>query len=264
MKTTAISGWSTRLHAACMAAACALALALAMPAVKAQEATAAPTAAEAPAEAAPATADAATATDAAPAATTAAEAVPTEAAPAETEAEAPAPTISKPDTVWVLVSAALVIFMTLPGLALFYGGLVRSKNVLSILIQNLAVFSLVAVLWALYGYSLAFTEGNAFIGGTDRVFLKGVRAHPAGPLAHPAPRLGLQLFGSCHGTCPWVGAARSCDMAARPSSRGDRRFMAGGYTGKPRRRQGRPIVPSAQNYGLWGRYCTTRESPGLS
>ncbi len=176
MKTTAISGWSTRLHAACMAAACALALALAMPAVKAQEATAAPTAAEAPAEAAPATADAATATDAAPAATTAAEAVPTEAAPAETEAEAPAPTISKPDTVWVLVSAALVIFMTLPGLALFYGGLVRSKNVLSILIQNLAVFSLVAVLWALYGYSLAFTEGNAFIGGTDRVLAAGLNA----------------------------------------------------------------------------------------
>ena len=57
---------------------------------------------------------------------------------------APAPTISKADTVWVLVSAALVIFMTLPGLALFYGGLVRSKNVLSILIQNLAVFALVA------------------------------------------------------------------------------------------------------------------------
>ena len=74
---------------------------------------------------------------------------------------APAPTISKADTVWVLVSAALVIFMTLPGLALFYGGLVRSKNVLSILMQNLVVFSLVAVLWALYGYSLAFTEGNA-------------------------------------------------------------------------------------------------------
>jgi Amt family ammonium transporter len=90
--------------------------------------------------------------------------------------DAPPPTISKPDTVWVLVSAALVIFMTLPGLALFYGGLVRSKNVLSILVQNLAVFSLVAVLWALYGYSFAFTEGNAFIGGTDRVFARGLDA----------------------------------------------------------------------------------------
>lgn len=94
---------------------------------------------------------------------------------AQDAAPAP-PSISKPDTVWVLVSAALVIFMTLPGLALFYGGLVRSKNVLSILVQNLAVFSLVAVLWALYGYSFAFTEGNAVIGGTDRVFARGLDA----------------------------------------------------------------------------------------
>jgi len=67
-----------------------------------------------------------------------------------------------------------VIFMTLPGLALFYGGLVRSKNVLSILMQTLAVFSLVAVLWALYGYSLAFTEGSAFIGGFDRLWAQGI------------------------------------------------------------------------------------------
>jgi Amt family ammonium transporter len=93
---------------------------------------------------------------------------------------AAAPAISKPDTVWVLVCATLVIFMTLPGLALFYGGLVRAKNVLSILIQNLAVFSLVAVLWALYGYSFAFTEGNAFIGGTDRVFASGLDAAAIG------------------------------------------------------------------------------------
>ena len=84
------------------------------------------------------------------------------------------------DTVWVLVSAALVIFMTLPGLALFYGGLVRSKNVLSILVQNLVVFSLVAVLWALYGYSFAFTEGSAFIGGTDRLFAAGLNASSIG------------------------------------------------------------------------------------
>ena len=141
MKTRAISGWSTRLHAAGMTALCVLALALAMPTAKAQEATAAPTATEAPADAAQATTDATT-TDAAPVEAAAAEAEPAEAAPAE--AEAPAPSISKADTVWVLVSAALVIFMTLPGLALFYGGLVRSKNVLSILVQNLAVFSLVA------------------------------------------------------------------------------------------------------------------------
>ncbi len=75
----------------------------------------------------------------------------------------------KGDTAWLLVCSALVIFMTLPGLALFYGGLVRSKNVLSVLMQCLVVFSLVAVLWLLYGYSFAFTEGNAFLGGTARL-----------------------------------------------------------------------------------------------
>jgi Amt family ammonium transporter len=89
-------------------------------------------------------------------------------------AAAPAPSADKGDTAWILVCSALVIFMTLPGLALFYGGLVRSKNVLSILMQTLVVFSLVSVLWALYGYSLAFTEGNAFIGGFDRLWAQGI------------------------------------------------------------------------------------------
>ena len=67
---------------------------------------------------------------------------------------------------WMMTAAALVLFMTLPGLALFYGGLVRSKNMLSVLMQVFVVFSLVTVLWCLYGYSFAFTEGNAFFGGT--------------------------------------------------------------------------------------------------
>ena len=89
-------------------------------------------------------------------------------------AAAPTPTADKGDTAWILICSALVIFMTLPGLALFYGGLVRSKNVLSILMQTLVVFALVAVLWALYGYSLAFTEGNAFIGGFDRLWAQGI------------------------------------------------------------------------------------------
>ncbi|MFZ5636334.1 MAG: ammonium transporter [Pseudomonadota bacterium] len=95
---------------------------------------------------------------------------------AEPAAETPAPaqTADKGDTAWLLVCSALVIFMTLPGLALFYGGLVRSKNVLSILMQCLVVFSLVAVLWTLYGYSLAFTEGNAFIGGGARLLGEGI------------------------------------------------------------------------------------------
>ena len=74
----------------------------------------------------------------------------------------------------MLVSTVLVIMMSIPGLALFYGGLVRSKNMLSVLMQVFVTFSLIVVLWMIYGYSLAFTEGNAFIGGFDRLFLKGV------------------------------------------------------------------------------------------
>ena len=72
------------------------------------------------------------------------------------------------------MSTLLVIMMTIPGLALFYGGLVRSKNMLSVLMQVFVTFSLIVVLWCIYGYSLAFTEGNAFIGGFDRLFMKGL------------------------------------------------------------------------------------------
>ena len=192
MKTRS-SGWKTRLQVISLAALCCVALGSGFSAM-AQE-TAAPSAtvpAAATAEEAVAAADAAAAvntaaTDPAGVAAAASAVAAAEAAiaanpslaPAEPEA-APAPTISKADTVWVLVSAALVIFMTLPGLALFYGGLVRSKNVLSILVQNLVVFSLVAVLWALYGYSFAFTEGSAFIGGTDRLFASGLNAASIG------------------------------------------------------------------------------------
>ena len=79
----------------------------------------------------------------------------------------------KGDTAWMLSATALVLLMSVPALGLFYGGLVRSKNMLSVLIQVFVVFSLVTVLWAVYGYSLAFTEGNAFIGGWDRLFLRG-------------------------------------------------------------------------------------------
>ena len=81
---------------------------------------------------------------------------------------------NKGDVSWMLVSTALVIMMSIPGLALFYGGLVRSKNMLSVLMQVFVTFSLIVVLWIIYGYSLAFTEGNAFVGGLDRLFLKGV------------------------------------------------------------------------------------------
>ena len=78
------------------------------------------------------------------------------------------------DTAWILTSTALVLFMTIPGLALFYGGLVRSKNVLSILMQCFVITSLMSILWLIAGYSLAFTEGNAFIGGLDKLFFAGV------------------------------------------------------------------------------------------
>ena len=85
----------------------------------------------------------------------------------------PAPTPNKGDVSWMLVSTAFVLMMSVPALALFYGGMVRSKNALSMLIQVFVVFSLVTVLWCIYGYSLAFTEGNRFFGGFDRLFLKG-------------------------------------------------------------------------------------------
>ncbi|HNM76155.1 MAG TPA: ammonia channel protein, partial [Accumulibacter sp.] len=81
---------------------------------------------------------------------------------------------NKGDNVWVMVSAALVILMSLPGLALFYGGLVRSKNMLSVLMQVFVTFALISVLWVIYGYSLAFTEGGNFFGSVDKIFLKGI------------------------------------------------------------------------------------------
>ncbi|MBC2769554.1 ammonium transporter [Pusillimonas minor] len=87
------------------------------------------------------------------------------------------------DFVWVSVSTLLVLMMVVPGLALFYGGLVRSKNVLSVLIQVLATFSLAIVVWFVYGYSLAFTEGNAFFGGFSRVFFNGIADLSSGQYA---------------------------------------------------------------------------------
>ena len=85
-----------------------------------------------------------------------------------------APAIDKADTAWMMLATALVILMSLPGLALFYGGLVRSKNMLSVLVQVFTIFSLISVLWVIYGYSLAFSEGNAFIGDFSKMLLKGV------------------------------------------------------------------------------------------
>ena len=131
-----------------------------------------PAAAEAPvAEAAPA------ADEAMPA-----EAAPAEAAPvavAEAAPEAPAeaakpPVFNEGNVAWMLVSTAFVLLMSLPGLALFYGGMVRSKNMLSTLTQTFAIFCLIGVLWVVYGYSVAFSDGSAYFGGLSKAFLNGV------------------------------------------------------------------------------------------
>ncbi|MES2637121.1 MAG: ammonium transporter [Pseudomonadota bacterium] len=102
-----------------------------------------------------------------------------EAAPAEAAA-AVAPVANKGDTAWMLVSTILVTLMVIPGLALFYGGLVRQKNMLSVLMQVFMIFSLMAVLWAVYGYSVAFTGGNAFFGGLSKAFLAGITPESLG------------------------------------------------------------------------------------
>jgi Amt family ammonium transporter len=100
-----------------------------------------------------------------------------DAAPAAAAAAPAAPVPNKGDTAWLLVSSALVLMMSIPGLALFYGGLVRSKNMLSVLAQIFAIVALVGVIWVLYGYSMAFTNGggvNDFVGGFSKALLKGV------------------------------------------------------------------------------------------
>ncbi len=122
--------------------------------------------AEAPAVAAPAAPAEAPAPASAPAPAAA------EAAPAAPAAAAPVP--NKGDTAWITTATALVLFMTLPGLALFYGGLVRSKNMLSVLMQVFVVSALIYVLWAIYGYTLAFGGDGKFIGTLDKLFLKGI------------------------------------------------------------------------------------------
>ncbi len=145
--------WMKRLLAACATALAigSVSMAVSSPAYAAEEAK--------PAVTAPAAA-AASAAPAAPA--------------------APAPVANKGDTAWIMICTALVILMTLPGLGLFYGGLVRSKNMLSVLMQCMVIFSLVAVLWAVYGYSIAFTPGGAFFGGFDRLFLAGLTPESMG------------------------------------------------------------------------------------
>ena len=162
MNLRLLAGWKTRLHALCLCALVSM-MAVTAAAAQAQEA-AAPVTSEVPL-----------------ASTTAAEAVaePVAAAvdAAEAVAEKPAaadPVVEKGDVAWMLTSTLLVLLMVVPGLALFYGGMVRSKNVLSVLVQVAVVFSLMVVLWIVYGYSLAFSGEGAWIGNLDKLFLKGV------------------------------------------------------------------------------------------
>ncbi len=107
---------------------------------------------------------------AAPAAAPAAVAAAPAAAPA-----AEAPKMDAGSTAWMITATVLVMLMTVPGLALFYGGLVRTKNMLSLLMQVFLTFSLVSVIWALWAYSLAFSEGNAIVGGLGKAFLSGIK-----------------------------------------------------------------------------------------
>lgn len=145
------------LASALTAAALLLTAGIVTPAV-AQESAPAPTASTASTAVSPASAEP-------PAAVMA----PPEAAPVA------APTLSAGDTAWMLTSTMLVILMTIPGLALFYGGLGRAKNMLSVLMQVFALFALITVLWAIYGYSLAFDGGGQFIGTFHKLFLMGIK-----------------------------------------------------------------------------------------
>jgi Amt family ammonium transporter len=153
--------------------------AIAQTATPPEAAASAPAAAEAPAVAAPA------AEAAAPAA--AAE------APA---AEAAAPALDTGDTAWMLTSTMLVILMTIPGLALFYGGLARSKNMLSVLMQVFVIFSLITILWCIYGYSLTFAGEGKFFGGFDKVFLKGITPDTISGLLPTIPEFVFVAFQS--------------------------------------------------------------------
>ena len=137
----------------------------------AQSGTTAPGSGEAAATAAPASAP----SEAAAAAPAAEAAAPAAAEAAEAASEpAAAPAVHKGDVAWMMTATLLVVFMAVPGLALFYGGLVRSKNMLSVLMQVMVVFSLIGVLWAVYGYSLAFGGEGLIIAGFDKLFLSGV------------------------------------------------------------------------------------------
>ncbi|MGQ0582987.1 MAG: ammonium transporter, partial [Reyranella sp.] len=106
---------------------------------------------------------------------------------AATPAPAAAPKLDTGDTAWMLTSTALVLMMTIPGLALFYGGMVRKKNILSTVMQSFAITCMISVLWLIVGYSLAFTSGSTIVGGLSRVFLRGLTLDGVHELAKTIP-----------------------------------------------------------------------------
>ena len=113
------------------------------------------------------------------------------------QTETSAPKIDTGDTAWMLVSAALVLFMTIPGLFLFYGGLVRSKNVLGMLMQNFSMVAIVTIQWIVIGYTLAFAGGTSFLGGFQWTGLSGVGLTPNPDYAATIPHQTLCFISSC-------------------------------------------------------------------
>lgn len=101
---------------------------------------------------------------------------------------------SNADNAWMLLCSALVLLMTIPGLALFYGGLVRHKNVLSTMLQSFILAGVVTILWAIFGYSLAFSEGSSFVGGLQYLFLNGVDSQPNADYAPTIPQQTFMIY----------------------------------------------------------------------
>ncbi|HVR66125.1 MAG TPA: ammonia channel protein, partial [Verrucomicrobiae bacterium] len=112
----------------------------------------------------------------------------------EAAPEVPVSTLDRGDTAWMLTSTALVLMMTIPGLALFYGGMVRKMNVLATAMQSFAICCLVTILWMVIGYSLAFTEGNSLFGGFSRILLSGMEPGGSHPLAASIPESVFMTF----------------------------------------------------------------------
>ncbi|MCW2474746.1 MULTISPECIES: ammonium transporter AmtB [unclassified Symbiopectobacterium] len=116
------------------------------------------------------------------------------------------PAIDKADNAFMMICTALVLFMTLPGIALFYGGLIRSKNVLSMLTQVTVTFAMVCVLWVIYGYSMAFATGNAFFGGLDMFMLKGIELKSQSGTIYQLIHVAFQASFACITVALVVGA----------------------------------------------------------